>query len=211
MTGCCCLHASEENPAASSKAQVWVPVVSVLSFRFSFSSWCSDSSRSSKHFSCFAQVDTFQGREDDVIIVSLVRTNHLGFLASSNRVNVMLTRYVCVLSFAKLKRVQRKVVQVMCCHEVELCSDTCCYERANGSIVLHLAVSACLCRGYLGPAASANTCFWKCRLDVCCTTTTLSNCEARMAVVFSMAGMLRTSVGLMLHACHAHINHAFCR
>ncbi|PPQ67578.1 hypothetical protein CVT25_012072 [Psilocybe cyanescens] len=40
---------------------------------------------------CF-NVDSFQGNEDDYIIVSLVRTARLGFLIDTRRVNVMLTR-----------------------------------------------------------------------------------------------------------------------
>ncbi|KAF9553827.1 hypothetical protein CPC08DRAFT_727629 [Agrocybe pediades] len=40
---------------------------------------------------CF-NVDSFQGNEDDYIIVSIVRTNKLGFLNDQRRVNVMLTR-----------------------------------------------------------------------------------------------------------------------
>ena len=37
-------------------------------------------------------VDTFQGREEDVILVSLARTKGLGFMRDDRRVNVMLTR-----------------------------------------------------------------------------------------------------------------------
>jgi len=40
---------------------------------------------------CF-NVDSFQGNEDDYIIVSLVRSSDLGFLQSLRRTNVMLTR-----------------------------------------------------------------------------------------------------------------------
>ncbi|KAK9828563.1 hypothetical protein WJX72_000777 [[Myrmecia] bisecta] len=40
-------------------------------------------------------VDSFQGREDDVIIASLVRTSGLGFLRDDRRINVMLTRCKC--------------------------------------------------------------------------------------------------------------------
>ncbi|KAJ3570489.1 hypothetical protein NP233_g4369 [Leucocoprinus birnbaumii] len=37
-------------------------------------------------------VDSFQGNEDDFIIICLVRTDHVGFLRDKRRVNVMLTR-----------------------------------------------------------------------------------------------------------------------
>lgn len=37
-------------------------------------------------------VDSFQGNEDDEIVVSVVRTEGLGFLQNERRVNVMLTR-----------------------------------------------------------------------------------------------------------------------
>ncbi|KAJ3570490.1 hypothetical protein NP233_g4368 [Leucocoprinus birnbaumii] len=37
-------------------------------------------------------VDSFQGNEDDFIVISLVRTNRIGFLRELRRVNVMLTR-----------------------------------------------------------------------------------------------------------------------
>lgn len=37
-------------------------------------------------------VDSFQGRENDIIIISLVRTAGLGFLNNKRRTNVMLTR-----------------------------------------------------------------------------------------------------------------------
>ena len=37
-------------------------------------------------------VDTFQGREEDVILVSLARTSGPGFMRDDRRVNVMLTR-----------------------------------------------------------------------------------------------------------------------
>jgi superfamily I DNA and/or RNA helicase len=37
-------------------------------------------------------VDSFQGNEDDYIIVSLVRTNKVGFLSNARRTNVMLSR-----------------------------------------------------------------------------------------------------------------------
>jgi regulator of nonsense transcripts 1 len=40
---------------------------------------------------CF-NVDSFQGNEDDHIIVSLVRTQGIGFLKNARRMNVMLTR-----------------------------------------------------------------------------------------------------------------------
>ncbi|CAL1716327.1 unnamed protein product [Somion occarium] len=40
---------------------------------------------------CFA-VDSFQGNEEDVIVLSLVRTKELGFLQDLRRTNVMLTR-----------------------------------------------------------------------------------------------------------------------
>ncbi|KAF8199698.1 P-loop containing nucleoside triphosphate hydrolase protein [Pholiota molesta] len=40
---------------------------------------------------CF-NVDSFQGNEDDYIVISLVRSNKLGFLQEMQRVNVMLTR-----------------------------------------------------------------------------------------------------------------------
>ncbi|KAJ8474334.1 hypothetical protein ONZ45_g15986 [Pleurotus djamor] len=41
---------------------------------------------------CF-NVDSFQGNEDDYIIITLVRTTELGFLKSLRRTNVMLTRF----------------------------------------------------------------------------------------------------------------------
>ncbi|KAJ7903468.1 AAA domain-containing protein [Mycena olivaceomarginata] len=37
-------------------------------------------------------VDSFQGNEEDYIILSIVRTEKIGFLAEPRRVNVMLTR-----------------------------------------------------------------------------------------------------------------------
>ncbi|KAF9243393.1 AAA domain-containing protein [Melanogaster broomeanus] len=37
-------------------------------------------------------VDSFQGNEDDHIIVSVVRTANIGFLRNQQRTNVMLTR-----------------------------------------------------------------------------------------------------------------------
>ncbi|KAH9994876.1 AAA domain-containing protein, partial [Russula vinacea] len=37
-------------------------------------------------------VDSFQGNEDHIIIISVVRTKALGFLSSLRRTNVMLTR-----------------------------------------------------------------------------------------------------------------------
>ncbi|KAF8206300.1 AAA domain-containing protein, partial [Mycena galopus ATCC 62051] len=37
-------------------------------------------------------VDSFQGNEDDYIVLSIVRTEMIGFLAELRRVNVMLTR-----------------------------------------------------------------------------------------------------------------------
>ncbi|KZP25210.1 hypothetical protein FIBSPDRAFT_856187 [Athelia psychrophila] len=40
---------------------------------------------------CF-NVDSFQGNEDDYIIISTVRSSDLGFLKSRRRTNVMLTR-----------------------------------------------------------------------------------------------------------------------
>ncbi|KZT29778.1 hypothetical protein NEOLEDRAFT_1055794, partial [Neolentinus lepideus HHB14362 ss-1] len=40
---------------------------------------------------CF-NVDSFQGNEDDYIILSLVRTRDIGFLKDLRRTNVMLTR-----------------------------------------------------------------------------------------------------------------------
>ncbi|KAH9972822.1 P-loop containing nucleoside triphosphate hydrolase protein [Lactifluus volemus] len=43
------------------------------------------------HDKCF-NVDSFQGNEDEVIIISVVRTKALGFLTSWRRTNVMLTR-----------------------------------------------------------------------------------------------------------------------
>ncbi|KAI0322758.1 AAA domain-containing protein [Amylostereum chailletii] len=48
---------------------------------------------------CF-NVDSFQGNEEDFIIISVVRTRDLGFLTSLRRTNVMLTRcklgmYIC--------------------------------------------------------------------------------------------------------------------
>ncbi|KAJ3537021.1 hypothetical protein NM688_g6751 [Phlebia brevispora] len=48
---------------------------------------------------CF-NVDSFQGNEDDIIIISLVRTQNLGFLKDHRRTNVMLSRckktmYIC--------------------------------------------------------------------------------------------------------------------
>ena len=38
-------------------------------------------------------IDTFQGREEDVIIISLTRTTSIGFMKDDRRVNVMLTRF----------------------------------------------------------------------------------------------------------------------
>lgn len=43
------------------------------------------------HDKCF-NVDTFQGKEDHFIVISLVRTKELGFMTSLQRTNVMLTR-----------------------------------------------------------------------------------------------------------------------
>ncbi|KAG1869550.1 AAA domain-containing protein [Suillus subluteus] len=40
---------------------------------------------------CF-NVDSFQGHEEDYIVISLVRSRALGFLADLRRTNVMLTR-----------------------------------------------------------------------------------------------------------------------
>ncbi|KAK0469708.1 AAA domain-containing protein [Desarmillaria tabescens] len=40
---------------------------------------------------CF-NVDSFQGNEEDYIIISLVRSHSIGFLKSLRRTNVMLTR-----------------------------------------------------------------------------------------------------------------------
>ncbi|OAX42497.1 hypothetical protein K503DRAFT_733553 [Rhizopogon vinicolor AM-OR11-026] len=40
---------------------------------------------------CF-NVDSFQGNEEDYIVISLVRSRALGFLADKRRTNVMLTR-----------------------------------------------------------------------------------------------------------------------
>ncbi|KAG2128077.1 AAA domain-containing protein [Suillus cothurnatus] len=40
---------------------------------------------------CF-NVDSFQGNEEDYIVISLVRSTALGFLADLRRTNVMLTR-----------------------------------------------------------------------------------------------------------------------
>ncbi|KAJ7475950.1 hypothetical protein FB451DRAFT_1557783 [Mycena latifolia] len=37
-------------------------------------------------------VDSFQGNEDDYIILSIVRTEKIGFLSEPRRVNVMLSR-----------------------------------------------------------------------------------------------------------------------
>lgn len=48
---------------------------------------------------CF-NVDAFQGNEEDIIIISIVRTQKMGFLDDERRTNVMLTRckkgmYIC--------------------------------------------------------------------------------------------------------------------
>jgi len=43
------------------------------------------------HDKCFS-VDSFQGREDEFIVISIVRTKKLGFLSDLRRTNVMLTR-----------------------------------------------------------------------------------------------------------------------
>ncbi|KAH7902782.1 hypothetical protein BJ138DRAFT_1021525, partial [Hygrophoropsis aurantiaca] len=40
---------------------------------------------------CF-NVDSFQGNEEDHIIISIVRSNQIGFLTNVRRTNVMLTR-----------------------------------------------------------------------------------------------------------------------
>ncbi|KAJ7067043.1 AAA domain-containing protein [Mycena amicta] len=37
-------------------------------------------------------VDSFQGNEDDYILISIVRTEKIGFLSDARRVNVMLSR-----------------------------------------------------------------------------------------------------------------------
>ncbi|KAL0954953.1 hypothetical protein HGRIS_003886 [Hohenbuehelia grisea] len=44
------------------------------------------------HNKCF-NIDSFQGNEDDFIIISLVRSRDLGFLKQVRRTNVMLTRF----------------------------------------------------------------------------------------------------------------------
>ncbi|KAF4611643.1 hypothetical protein D9613_003986 [Agrocybe pediades] len=38
-------------------------------------------------------IDSFQGNEDDYVLISVVRSQHPGFLSSLNRLNVMLTRF----------------------------------------------------------------------------------------------------------------------
>ena len=37
-------------------------------------------------------VDAFQGAEKDVIVLSTIRTNHIGFIDDARRINVALTR-----------------------------------------------------------------------------------------------------------------------
>ncbi|KAF7424522.1 hypothetical protein PC9H_009829 [Pleurotus ostreatus] len=56
---------------------------------------------------CF-NVDSFQGNEDDYIIISLVRTSELGFLKSLRRTNVMLTRFRRKMYIVTLKEFIKK-------------------------------------------------------------------------------------------------------
>ncbi|KAL4260424.1 DNA2/NAM7 helicase-like C-terminal domain-containing protein [Pleurotus pulmonarius] len=56
---------------------------------------------------CF-NVDSFQGNEDDYIIISLVRTSELGFLKSLRRTNVMLTRFRRKMYIVTLKEFIQK-------------------------------------------------------------------------------------------------------
>ncbi|KAJ3570491.1 hypothetical protein NP233_g4370 [Leucocoprinus birnbaumii] len=52
---------------------------------------------------CF-NVDSFQGNEEDYIIVSLVRSREIGFLKSLRRTNVMLTRFKCGMFVVSSKK-----------------------------------------------------------------------------------------------------------
>lgn len=60
-------------------------------------------------------VDSFQGQERDVVVVSLARSHGVGFLTDAGRMNVMLTRakhalLVCLNPHATLVRIPHATI-----------------------------------------------------------------------------------------------------